>query len=150
MGNPHAVIVVEDIARAPVAAIGPMLQAAGDFPQGVNVGFAQVVSPGEIHLRVFERGAGETLACGSGACAAVAVLVRQGRVGRHVDVHLPGGTLVIDWPDDSAPRAHGRAGDIRIRRGVAGMSEEKKERLSAHEVAVWLRRHPRSLPSIRT
>jgi len=103
MGNPHAVIVVEDIARAPVAAIGPMLQAAGDFPQGVNVGFAQIVSPGEIHLRVFERGAGETLACGSGACAAVAVLVRQGRVGRHVDVHLPGGTLVIDWPSDSAP-----------------------------------------------
>jgi len=103
MGNPHAVIVVDDIAQAPVTAIGPMLQAAGDFPEGVNVGFAQIVSPAEINLRVFERGAGETLACGSGACAAVAVLVRQGRVGRHVEVNLPGGTLVIDWPADAAP-----------------------------------------------
>jgi diaminopimelate epimerase len=103
MGNPHAVIVVDDIAQAPVALTGPMLQAAGDFPEGVNVGFAQIVSPAEINLRVFERGAGETLACGSGACAAVAVLVRQGLVARHVDVHLPGGTLVIDWPADAAP-----------------------------------------------
>ena len=103
MGNPHAVIVVDDIAQAPVTAIGPLLQAAADFPEGVNVGFAQIVSPAEINLRVFERGAGETLACGSGACAAVAVLVRQGRVGRHVQVHLPGGMLVIDWPADAAP-----------------------------------------------
>ncbi|MBP8081061.1 MAG: diaminopimelate epimerase [Arenimonas sp.] len=103
MGNPHAVIVVDAVAQAPVALIGPMLQSAGDFPESVNVGFAQIVSPAEINLRVFERGAGETLACGSGACAAVAVLVRQGRVGRHVDVHLPGGTLVIDWLADTAP-----------------------------------------------
>jgi diaminopimelate epimerase len=102
MGNPHALIVVDDIARAPVAELGPALQAADFFPESINVGFAQIVSPGEIHLRVYERGAGETLACGSGACAAVAVLVRQGRVARHVDVHLPGGTLVIDWPDDTA------------------------------------------------
>jgi len=102
MGNPHALIVVDDIARAPVAELGPALQAADFFPESINVGFAQIVSPGEIHLRVHERGAGETLACGSGACAAVAVLVRQGRVDRHVDVHLPGGTLVIDWPDDTA------------------------------------------------
>jgi len=103
MGNPHALIVVEDIARAPVADLGPKLQAAECFPESVNVGFAQIVSPGEINLRVYERGAGETLACGSGACAAVVALVRQGRVGRHVDVHLPGGTLVIDWPADDAP-----------------------------------------------
>jgi diaminopimelate epimerase len=103
MGNPHAVIVVDDIASAPVAEIGPRLQASDCFPEGVNVGFAQIISPAEIKLRVYERGAGETLACGSGACAAVAVLVRQGRIGRHVDVHLPGGTLVVDWPTDSAP-----------------------------------------------
>ena len=102
MGNPHALIEVADIARAAVAEVAPALQEAGYFPDGVNVGFAQVVSPREIHLRVHERGAGETLACGSGACAAVAVLVRQGRLERHVDVHLPGGTLVIDWPDDGA------------------------------------------------
>ena len=103
MGNPHALIVVDDIGRAPVEKLGPILQAAACFPEGVNVGFAQVLSPTEIKLRVHERGAGETLACGSGACAAVAMLIRQGQVGRHVDVHLPGGTLVIDWPADDAP-----------------------------------------------
>jgi diaminopimelate epimerase len=103
MGNPHAVIVVDDIAGAPVAELGPRLQADGNFPDSVNVGFAQVLPPDRIALRVYERGAGETLACGSGACAAVAVLVRQGRIGRHVSVQLPGGTLVIDWPDDDAP-----------------------------------------------
>lgn len=103
MGNPHAVLVVPDIALAEVADVGPTLQAAASFPESVNVGFAQILSPSEINLRVHERGAGETLACGSGACAAVAILVRQGRVGRHVDVHLPGGTLVIDWPSDDAP-----------------------------------------------
>lgn len=102
MGNPHALILVDDIDRAPVAELGTALQAADCFPDGINVGFAQVVSRGDIRLRVFERGAGETLACGSGACAAVAVLVHQDRVDRHVDVHLPGGTLVIDWPDDTA------------------------------------------------
>lgn len=102
MGNPHALIVVDEIASAPVAMLGPRLQRNASFPEGVNVGFAQILSRGEINLRVYERGAGETLACGSGACAAVAVLVRQGRVDRRVDVHLPGGTLAIDWPSDSA------------------------------------------------
>ena len=100
MGNPHAVIVVDDVGAAPVAIVGPALQASGIFPSGVNVGFAQILSSAGIRLRVFERGAGETLACGSGACAAVVALARQGRVGRHVDVHLPGGTLTIDWPAD--------------------------------------------------
>jgi diaminopimelate epimerase len=103
MGNPHAVIVVPDAATAAVATLGPALQASPLFPSGVNVGFAQVLDPGHIRLRVFERGAGETLACGSGACAAVAVLARQGRVGPHVDVELPGGTLTIDWPGGDAP-----------------------------------------------
>lgn len=102
MGNPHAVIVVEDIAEAPVASLGPALQATDRFPEGVNVGFAQLDSRSAIHLRVHERGVGETLACGSGACAAVAVLVRQGLLDRHVEVHLPGGTLVVDWPHDGA------------------------------------------------
>jgi diaminopimelate epimerase len=102
MGNPHALLEVEDVARAPVASQAAELQHSGLFPQGVNVGFAQVLAPDAIRLRVFERGVGETLACGSGACAAVAILVRQGRVGRHVDVQLPGGTLSIDWPDDGA------------------------------------------------
>lgn len=103
MGNPHAVLLVSDIARAPVGRIGPALQASGLFPEGVNVGFAQVLAPDRIALRVYERGAGETLACGSGACAAVAVLARQGRVGRRVAVQLPGGELDIHWPTDDAP-----------------------------------------------
>jgi diaminopimelate epimerase len=102
MGNPHALIEVEDLARAQIAAKAASLQGSGLFPQGVNVGFAHVLSRGEIGLRVVERGVGETLACGSGACAAVAVLVRQGKVDRDVQVHLPGGTLSISWPDDTA------------------------------------------------
>jgi diaminopimelate epimerase len=103
MGNPHAVLEVPSSADAPVHALGPALQARAEFPEGVNVGFAQVLAPDRIRLRVYERGAGETLACGSGACAAVAVLVRQGRVGRHVFVELPGGTLEIHWPADDGP-----------------------------------------------
>ncbi len=103
MGNPHVVIEVASVAEAPVALLAPQLQARPEFPEGVNVGFAQVLARDRIRLRVHERGAGETLACGSGACAAVAVLARQGRVGRHVFVELPGGTLEITWPTDQAP-----------------------------------------------
>ena len=103
MGNPHAVIVVDDVAATPVERLGPAMQNSGLFPEGVNVGFAQILAPDRIRLRVFERGAGETLACGSGACAAVAVLVRQGRVTRKVAVELPGGRLDIEWPVDHAP-----------------------------------------------
>jgi len=102
MGNPHALIVVDNIARAPVAELGAALQASGLFPESVNVGFAQVMSRDDIRLRVYERGAGETLACGSGACAAVAILVRQDLVDRLVRVHLPGGALDIAWPQDDA------------------------------------------------
>ncbi len=97
MGNPHAVLEVADVANADVARLGPALQASAWFPVSVNVGFAQVLAPGHIRLRVFERGVGETLACGSGACAAVAVLARRGRVHAEagVRVDLPGGTLRI-------------------------------------------------------
>jgi diaminopimelate epimerase len=102
VGNPHALIEVDDVARAPVAAQAAALQGSGLFPQGVNVGFAQLLSRSEIRLRVVERGAGETLACGSGACAAVAILAKQGKLDRKVDVHLPGGTLSIEWPGDGA------------------------------------------------
>lgn len=103
MGNPHAVVDVDDVDRAPVAALGAWLQAHAAFPAGCNVGFAQVVSRERIRLRVFERGAGETLACGSGACAAAAVLMRRGRVAREAVVSLPGGELRIAWPADDAP-----------------------------------------------
>ena len=97
MGNPHAVIEVDAVAAAPVAALGAALQRSSVFPESCNVGFAEVRAPDHIRLRVYERGVGETLACGSGACAAVAVLARRGRVDalRGVAVELPGGTLRV-------------------------------------------------------
>jgi len=103
MGNPHALVEVDDVATAPVAELGAVLQRHPAFPDSVNVGFAEVVSRGSIRLRVFERGVGETLACGSGACAAAAILMRRGSVDREVSVALPGGTLRIGWRDDGAP-----------------------------------------------
>ena len=102
MGNPHAVIEVGDIDAVDVAGTGRALQASAAFPQSVNVGFAQVLAPGHIRLRVYERGVGETLACGSGACAAVASLVRRGRIAREATVSLPGGDLRIGWAGDDA------------------------------------------------
>lgn len=102
MGNPHALILVEEVAAAPVERIGTALQASATFPESVNVGFAQIPSRGHIRLRVFERGAGETLACGSGACAAAAILMKRGRIDRRVTVSLPGGDLLIEWPRDDA------------------------------------------------
>ena len=100
LGNPHAVIEVDDVDDAPVATLGPALQDSGAFPDSANVGFVQVIDRNSVRLRVYERGVGETLACGSGACAAAAVLMRRGRVGREIDVRLPGGTLRIGWPGD--------------------------------------------------
>jgi diaminopimelate epimerase len=102
MGNPHAVLEVDDVDTAPVATFGPALQAHPAFPESVNVGFAQVIARDRIRLRVYERGVGETLACGSGACAAAVVLMRRDRVDREIAVELPGGTLRIAWPDDDA------------------------------------------------
>jgi diaminopimelate epimerase len=102
MGNPHAVIEVDDINGAPVAQAGQALQNSRYFPRSVNVGFTEIVSRDRINLRVYEYGAGETLACGSGACAAAAVLMRQGRTERNVLVALPGGELRIAWPDADA------------------------------------------------
>lgn len=103
MGNPHALIQVDDIAGAPVERIGKALQSSSWFPESVNVGFAQILSPAHILLRVFERGAGETLACGSGACAAVAALVSIGKLESNVRVSLPGGDLQIEWTSKEAP-----------------------------------------------
>ena len=101
MGNPHALVEVDDIDAAPVAALGAALQAQGAFADSVNVGFVEVDARDRIRLRVHERGAGETLACGSGACAAAAILIRRGRVDREVAVRLPGGELNIAWPSDT-------------------------------------------------
>jgi diaminopimelate epimerase len=103
MGNPHAVLRVDDVRTAPVATIGPVIEAHPRFPASTNVGFMEIVNDGCIRLRVFERGAGETLACGSGACAAV-VAGRQWEVlGEKVKVILNGGELVVSWAGEGQP-----------------------------------------------
>ncbi|MEQ8406857.1 MAG: diaminopimelate epimerase [Gammaproteobacteria bacterium] len=102
MGNPHAVLSVEDLDNSAVTKIGSALCGHPDFPAGVNVGFMQILSPSEIKLRVFERGAGETLACGTGACAAVVSGCLRGVLSDTVKVNLTGGQLQISWPQESA------------------------------------------------
>jgi len=97
MGNPHAVLRVDDVDRAPVATLGPIIEYHPNFPQRVNVGFMQVMSATEIRLRVFERGVGETLACGTGACAAAVYGMLRGWLRDTVTVQLPGGKLEITW-----------------------------------------------------
>jgi diaminopimelate epimerase len=97
IGNPHALVEVDDVDAAPVEALGPQIEHASAFPERCNVGFAEVRSRSAIRLRVWERGVGETLACGSGASAAVAVLHRRGKVDNEVAVALPGGELQIRW-----------------------------------------------------
>jgi diaminopimelate epimerase len=99
VGNPHAVIRVPDVKTAPVARLGPSIERHALFPRRTNVGFMQIVDRGHIKLRVFERGAGETLACGTGACAAAAIGRRQGLLDADVRVDLPGGTAHVSWPD---------------------------------------------------
>lgn len=103
MGNPHCVIEVEDVATTDVAQIGALLTNHERFPKGVNVGFMQIVNEGHIKLRVYERGAAETLACGSGACAAAAVGQLQGKLAKIVRVDLPGGSLTINWEGEGKP-----------------------------------------------
>lgn len=103
MGNPHCVIQVENIEQAEVEMLGPLLESHERFPERVNVGFMQVVSREHIRLRVYERGAGETQACGSGACAAVAVGIQQGLLAEKVRVDLPGGSLHISWRGSGRP-----------------------------------------------
>ena len=98
MGNPHAVVVVNDLADPALEQLGPLLSRHARFAQGANAGFVQRVDRGHLRLRVHERGAGWTLACGTGACAAMAVLHQRGEVDDSVAVELPGGTLKIDWP----------------------------------------------------
>jgi diaminopimelate epimerase len=97
VGNPHVVFFVEDAVAAEADTIGPKVEKDPMFPEGVNVGFAEVRSPEQIRLRVWERGAGLTRACGTGACAAVVAAHRQGRVDRKVEVLADGGTLNIEW-----------------------------------------------------
>jgi diaminopimelate epimerase len=98
IGNPHAVLRVPDVKTAPLERIGPSIESHPRFPKRTNVGFMQIVDRGHIRLRVFERGVGETLACGTGACAAAAVGRRHGLLDEDVQVDLPGGTAMVSWP----------------------------------------------------
>jgi diaminopimelate epimerase len=100
MGNPHAVLLVDDVDHAPVAELGPLVENHPSFPERVNAGFMQVVDASTIRLRVFERGTGETLACGTGACAAVVGGRLRGLLDEVVDVHTHGGVLRIRWQGD--------------------------------------------------
>jgi diaminopimelate epimerase len=97
MGNPHAVLEVESVDRAPVDTLGPAIEGHRRFPRRVNAGFMEIVDKGHIRLRVYERGAGETLACGTGACAAVAVGRHRGRLDPEVSVRVRGGELRVNW-----------------------------------------------------
>lgn len=103
MGNPHAVLVVDNVKTAPVAELGPLIESHARFPARVNAGFMQIVSRNEINLRVFERGVGETLACGTGACGAVVAGRLRGLLDEKVKVNLPGGSLQIEWPGGGQP-----------------------------------------------
>ncbi|MCG9627881.1 diaminopimelate epimerase [Vibrio mediterranei] len=103
MGNPHVVTVVDSTEEADVDRLGPLLESHERFPERVNAGFMQVLSRHEVNLRVYERGAGETQACGSGACGAVAVGIVQGLLDENVTVHLPGGDLKISWKGEGYP-----------------------------------------------
>lgn len=100
MGNPHAVFFVDDVNAVPLAEVGPVFENHPAFPERTNVEFAQVLSPGQIRMRVWERGAGITSACGSGACATAVAAARRGLTGRKADVILDGGTLTIEWLED--------------------------------------------------
>lgn len=103
MGNPHGVLQVFSVDAAPVEKLGPKLEAHPLFPNKANIGFCQVVDRDHLNLRVFERGVGETQACGTGACAAAVVNIAAGRVNNNVSVTLPGGTLQIEWQGEGHP-----------------------------------------------
>jgi diaminopimelate epimerase len=103
MGNPHAVLRVDDINQAPVEHLGPAIESHPDFPERVNAGFMQIIDPEHIRLRVHERGAGETLACGSGACAAVVAGRLWDQLAPRVNVALTGGNLVVKWVGEGRP-----------------------------------------------
>lgn len=103
MGNPHAVLIVEDVKLAPVATLGPQLELHPAFPNHVNAGFMQIKARDHIALRVHERGAGETLACGTGACAAVVYGILAGQLDERVRVQLPGGELMVSWAGEHQP-----------------------------------------------
>ena len=103
MGNPHAVAYVDDVARVPLEALGTVLEHHPSFPKRVNAHFVQVIGPGEVRMRTWERGSGITLACGTGACAVCVAGVLTGKTGGRIVAHLPGGDLELEWKGEGQP-----------------------------------------------
>lgn len=103
VGNPHIVLIVDDIHQTPVTSLGPALESHPQFPEKANVGFMQILDKEHIRLRVYERGTGETLACGSGACAAMVIGYRQHLLNDSVEIELEGGKLTVEWKGDATP-----------------------------------------------
>jgi diaminopimelate epimerase len=142
MGNPHAVIQVNDIKTAPVKEIGELLESHAIFPERANIGFMQVLDRNHIKLRVYERGAGETLACGSGACAAVVVGMEQNLLDQDVVVELPGGILNIKWLGRGEPVLMTGAAES-VFDGIVNLSDDSGlADLSEIQVARYLQKHP--------
>lgn len=112
MGNPHCVLFVDDVSRVPFETLGRAVETLDRFPQKTNVEFVQVLGPREVRVRVWERGVGETLACGTGACASAVAASLRGLTGRAVEVHLPGGTLEVDWAPDGHVLMTGPAEEV--------------------------------------
>lgn len=112
MGNPHAVTYVDELSDAWVLGLGPKIETSDVFPKRVNAEFVQVLSPREVRMRVWERGSGETLACGTGACAVCVAGVLSGRTERRIIAHLPGGDLELHWHEDGAVRMTGPAVEV--------------------------------------
>jgi len=112
MGNPHCVIFVPDAGRVPLREIGPRIENHNAFPRKTNVEFVQVLDRGEVIMKVWERGAGETMACGTGACAAAVACALNGLTGRRVTVHLKGGDLLIEWAENNHVYMTGPAAEV--------------------------------------
>lgn len=112
MGNPHCVIFTKDVDSLPFESIGPKIEHHSAFPQRTNVEFVEVISPSELKVRVWERGVGLTLACGTGACASLVIAAKTGRTGRKAKVHLPGGDLMVEWHDDERVYMTGPANEV--------------------------------------
>ena len=143
VGNPHAVIQVNDIKSAAVTELGSILESHAMFPEHANIGFMQVIDRQHIKLRVFERGAGETLACGSGACAAVIIGIEQNLLDHAVNVELPGGDLIIEWPGRGEPVfMTGTATTVFEGKLQLNDQNEPLIGLSAQQVEHYLQKHP--------
>ncbi len=142
LGNPHAVFQVNDVKTAPVGELGKELESHPAFPERANIGFMQILDRNRIKLRVYERGAGETLACGSGACAAVVVGVEQHVLDHTVQVELPGGVLTVKWPGRGHPVYLTGPADSVFDGQIQATHDPNEGALTPAQIEQYLRQHP--------